>query len=103
MEEGCSRFSAIKIGEKSIVGINEDMSAFKISINDWNLFHVKVKDKNAEIYINNQLIFSGSYELPNGRLVGIENVFKGSGLLDYIEIKDLNSENVFFDDFKNVN
>lgn len=99
METGCSQFSGIKIGETILDGAYENLSSFKINIEDWNTLYVLVKQKNVQVFINNKLIYSGNYKQPNGKIIGIENLFKGSGLLDYIKIKDLKTNNLFFDDF----
>lgn len=99
MENGCSQFSRLKIGDNLKDGMNNNMASFKINTQDWNIFYVIVDNKKAKIYINNELIFEGSYNAPNGKIVGIENMFKGCGMLDYIKIKDLKTEQVFFDDF----
>lgn len=103
MEEGCERFSGLKMGETILDGVDEDLSSFKINTLNWNNLNILVENKNVKITINNKIIFTGSYTTPNGMLVGIENIFKGSGMLDYIKIRDLKTQKLFFDDFNNQN
>lgn len=99
MESGCSQYSAIKFGESFLNGSQNNLSSFKIDPEKWNVLKVIVKEKHVDVFINNKLIFNGDYKQPNGNIIGIENVFKGSGMLDYIRIKDLKTSNEFFDDF----
>lgn len=99
MESGCSQFSALKFGEIEKDGSQENMSKFKMIPELWNVLTIKVVDKNVVVYVNKKLIYHGSYKQPNGNIVGIENVFKGTGMLDYISIKDLKTAKEYRDDF----
>ncbi len=99
MEDGCSQYSGIKFGENNVDGTHENLSAFSIKPDEWNTLFVRVNQKEVTAYVNEALIYKGKYNNPNGSIVGIENIFKGSGMLDYIEIKDLKTGKTFFDDF----
>ena len=99
MEDGCSQFSGIKFGETKASGTYNNLSSFKINLNDWNTLSIVVKQKHVKVFINKKLIYNNSYTLSNGEIVGIENLFKGSGILDYIKIKDLTTGNIYLDNF----
>ncbi len=99
MESGCSQFSGVKMGDKIIEGTYENLSSFSINIEDWNTLQLMIKNKHVEITINDKLIHHFNYTESNGKIVGIENVFKGTGMLDYIRIRDLKTNKTFFDDF----
>jgi hypothetical protein len=99
MEDGCFQYSGAKFGETELSGSQENLSEFKINPENWNIVRIAVQQKQVKVYINNQLIYKGSYQQPNGRIVGYENIFKGIGMLDYIKIKDLNTKKVFLEDF----
>ncbi|WP_373060140.1 hypothetical protein [Zunongwangia sp. H14] len=100
MEIGCSGYSGIKVGNTEMTGGEENLSSFTFNYRRWNIFHVVVKEKKVRAYINNKLIYSGSYQSPNGDIVGLEHKFKGTGMLDYIRLKDLGTQKEFFDDFE---
>ncbi|WP_111708668.1 hypothetical protein [Lutibacter citreus] len=102
MENGCSQYSGVKIGEKVINGMDTNLSSFKLDTQNWNLFNVIVKNKKVKIYINNKLIFEYIYNTTNGKIVGIENIFKGCGMLDFIELKDLNKGPIYVYDFSST-
>ena len=99
MENGCSQFSGIRIGEKEISGGDEDLSSFKFKLGMWNDLKITVNEKSAEVRINNNQIFTGNYDQANGKIIGLEVVFKGTGMLDFINIKDLNSQKVYNETF----
>lgn len=100
MEKGCSQFSGMKIGETVLSGVHEDLSSFKFNLGVWNNLKVSIKDKNAEVHINNRKIFTGDYKKSNGKIIGLEIVFKGSGMLDYLHLRDLISNKKFRANFK---
>lgn len=99
METGCSQFSGLKFGENTINGSHENLSDFKINPEEWNTLYIKVHKKNVKVSVNNIVIYTGNYTNPNGNIVGVENSFKGSGMLDYIKIKDLTTGTTYFNDF----
>ncbi|WP_299547208.1 hypothetical protein [Seonamhaeicola sp.] len=99
MEAGCSQFSGMKIGETVLSGVHDDLSLFRLNLGSWNDLRILVENKNVSVFVNNEQIYSGVYEQANGKIIGLENVFKGTGMLDFIRIKDLVSEKSYFEDF----
>lgn len=99
MENGCSQFSGMKIGETVLSGDHDDLSSFKFNLDTWNDLKIFIKDKAAKVYINNNEIYAGDYEETNGKIIGLEVVFKGTGMLDFVHIKDLNTQKEYKDDF----
>ncbi|GGZ72052.1 hypothetical protein [Algibacter mikhailovii] len=99
MEAGCSQFSGIKIGDKVFEGTYEDLSSFSFDKNRWNILRLAVKNNKVKIIINDKLIYEFQYEASNGQILGLEQVFKGSGSIDYIYIKDLNTNKEFVEHF----
>lgn len=99
MEHGCSQYSGVKFGETVLNGSQQNLSDFKLNPEQWNVLYISVKQKHVEIFINDKSIYKADYERPNGKIMGIENVFKGTGILDYIKIKDLKSGQVFLEEF----
>ncbi|SDE72328.1 hypothetical protein SAMN05421636_1079 [Pricia antarctica] len=100
METGCSGYSGIKIGDTEITGDQENLSAFTFNDESWNVLNVVVKNQKVRFSLNGKLIYTGAYQGSNGKIVGIEHVFKGTGMLDYIRLKDFGTQVEFFDDFE---
>ncbi len=99
MESGCSGYSGIKVGDTEVTGIKENLSSITFNKENWNILHVIVENNTVVIFINDQMIFSGNYQGSNGKIVGLEYRFKGTGIIDYIRLKDLGTNQEFFDDF----
>lgn len=99
MERGCSSYSGLKVGELDLNGVDEDLSALTFDPERWNDLRMLIKNNTAQVFVNEELVFSTSYEGTNGTIVGIEQLFKGTGILDYVYLKDLNTQKEFFDDF----
>ncbi|GIZ09594.1 hypothetical protein FUMI01_23210 [Flavobacterium sp. UMI-01] len=99
MEEGCSQFASLKFGDFLKDGATENMSKFKMTLDTWNTLKITVKNKNVLIFLNGEIIGQGNYQQPTGAIVGIVNLSKGSGRVDYIRIKDLKTAVEFREDF----
>lgn len=100
MERGCSGYSGIKVGKTELNGVDENLSSFTFNTERWNNLYIVVKEKKVQVFVNNELIFSNSYQGSNGKILGIEQMFKGIGMLDYVRLKDLGTQQEFFDDFE---
>ncbi|SFF97086.1 MULTISPECIES: hypothetical protein [Salegentibacter] len=99
MEKGCSSYSGIKVGELDLNGVDQDLSSLTFDPKCWIDLNVVVKAQTVNIIINDELVLSKPYKGSNGNIVGIEQLFKGTGFLDYIRITDLGTQNSFSDDF----
>ncbi|SKB38970.1 hypothetical protein SAMN05660776_0898 [Salegentibacter holothuriorum] len=102
MEKGCSSYSGIKVGKLELNGVDEDLSSLTFDSDCWNNLSVTVRENRVKVFINKELVFSNTYEGSNGNIVGIGQLFKGTGKLDYLRIKDLGTNKEFFDDFEEV-
>lgn len=99
MEMGCSSYSGVKVGELEINGVDEDLTALTFDPTCWNNLDVVVKENTIQVLMNKKLVLSRSYKGSNGNIVGIEQKFKGTGMLDYISLTDLDTQKEYFDDF----
>lgn len=99
MEQGCSGYSGVKVGELELNGTDEELSSLTFDPNCWNNLRVVVKDQTVQVLLNKKVVFFEDYIGSNGNIVGIEQLFKGSGSLDFIYITDLGTGKKFFDDF----
>ena len=102
METGCSSYSGLKVGELDLNGMDEDLSSLTFDPKRWNDLYVIVKEQMVQVFVNEELVFSEAYQGTNGNIIGIEQLFKGSGVLDYVHLKDLGTKEEFFDDFHDV-
>ena len=97
--KGCERNIAIKMGEVVQNGMNTDLSAFGRDLYQWQRLRLKVVDKQAAIYINDQLVHTISFKNDFGKVMGIVYNFVGTGAVDYVKLIDRQGKAVYEDNF----
>lgn len=88
---GCVGEANLLVMDNFISGQKNDLSAFGISLDDWQKITIGSLDKHLSIYLNDQEIYSAKYEMEPGHLVGISYQFDGAGEVDYLSLS--NEEN----------
>lgn len=86
--------------DRSISGKNHDLSFLYNDLEVWNTVKFKTADKQFDLYINDSLVYSDTYKMEPGRLVGIMFDFKGLGEVDYIRFYNTNNDLIFHDEFE---
>ncbi len=99
VESNCQSYCQIRFGEKYFSGMNRDLSFLATNIARWNLVNIEVINKKARILINNNEVFSTEYDKDCGEILGLQFRFKGSGLVDYVNLRTVNDSLVYADSF----
>lgn len=99
MGKGCERDNAIKMGEVFHDGIQNDLSAFGRDLQKWQRLQVKVVNKQATIYVDEQPVYTISFKNDFGKVLGLVYNFTGTGAIDYVKLKDGENKLVFQDEF----
>lgn len=94
---GCVGDLELFINEQYREGSKHDLSAFGCDFSDWQKFKCDVKNRNAKLYLNEQLIFETPYEGDAGRVVGFRFLFTGDGAVDEVSLKGQDGQ-VFFEE-----
>ena len=97
--KGCERNIALKMGEVIHDGSNSDLSAFGRNLYDWQQLQIKVADKKATIFLDNQAVHTITFKEDFGKVVGLVLSFAGTGAVDYVRLKNGESKVVYEDDF----
>lgn len=100
VKKGCERIANYKMGEVHRSGRDNDLSALGCSIYEWQEIGIKVRDKNAEIYINGELAFKETYKEEYGDIKALTYFFEGTGSIDYVKLNDINGKIIFLDSFE---
>lgn len=100
VKKGCERYTAYKLGEIVKSGENNDLSALGCDIYNWQQVEVKVKDRNATIYINGKPVYNEIYKQDYGKIVALIYIFGGTGSIDNARLEDGDGKVVFEDDFE---
>ena len=99
MEEGCSSYSNLKIGNTSVSGIQKNLSTLTFETEIWNELTLVIKEQNVIIKINEKEVYQKKYEGRIGALLGMELITKGTGKIDYVHLRDLESNKTFIEEF----
>ncbi|HMF72574.1 MAG TPA: hypothetical protein VK616_13945 [Flavitalea sp.] len=99
-KKGCEKYAAYKLGEISKAGANTDLSGLGCHIYDWQELELRVKDKQAAIYLNDKLTYQEVYKEDMGKVVALIYIFGGTGSIDHARLKDGNGKIIFEDDFE---
>ncbi len=99
VRKGCESYADYKLGEIYKNGENNDLSLLGQDIFEWQEIGVKVKNKNAEIFINGELAFKETYKEDFGNIMALSFVFEGKGSIDYVKLTDADGEVAFEDNF----
>ena len=99
VKNGCERYADYKMGEVYRSGVENDLSALGCNVYEWQEIGVKVQNKNANVYLNGELIFNDTYKEDYGDIKALTYVFEGTGSVDYVILSDANDDIVFEDNF----
>jgi hypothetical protein len=99
MGKGCERNSAVKMGEAYRDGIKNDLSAFGRDFYQWQHLQIQVVNKQAVIYLDEQLVYRISFKKDFGKIVGLVYNFTGTGAIDYVRLKNKENKVVYGDEF----
>lgn len=97
---GCIGSIFQKFGSKYALGTNNDLSAFGTDLNNWNTVILEIRNKFVTIYLNDENIYTTSYQDSNGAIKGVSYRFAGSGAVDYAKLSDNNDQLVFSEEFE---
>lgn len=81
---GCVSDIGLLLNDVYLSGKKHDLSAFGFDFSDYRKIAIQVKEKGVNVFVDGKPIYSGSYNHPVGRFVGIRYRFSGVG-----EVKDL--------------
>jgi hypothetical protein len=85
------------IGIADTDGTKQDLSAFGSDFNDWVNVKCVIKDKIAEIFVNNASAIRLKVTGGRAKMVEIGYRFKGSGSVDFVKLSN-NSGKIFYDE-----
>ncbi len=97
--EGCVSDIGISAGDVRISGKTNDLSGLGCDLTDWRKVRGEIKDKNLKIFIDDNLAYELSYNKSIGNIKGWHYFFKGTGAVNYLNLKDSSDNIIFEDDF----
>lgn len=99
VEKGCQSYSILKFGENSLTGVSNNLDILGRDISSWIIVRIEVNGRDAKLFFDDEEVYSGNYFGDSGEIQGLEFLFKGSGLVDYVSLKSIDGVEVYRDDF----
>ena len=97
--KGCERNASVKMGEVYQDGTNSDLSALGRNLYHWQHLQIKVEQKRATIYLDEQPVHTITFKNNFGKIMGLNYNFGGTGAIDYIRLKNGEGKTVYDDEF----
>jgi hypothetical protein len=101
MGKGCERDIAVKMGEVYRDGVQNDLSALGRDLHGWQRLQVRVVNKQATIYLEEQPVYTIQFKNDFGTVVGLAYHFTGTGAIDYVKLKNGENKMVYEEEFEN--
>ena len=101
-EPGCVSNINLTLGDQYLQGKRIDLSALGCNLEEWVDLRLKVANRQCEIFINENLILSRSYDRDLGKIYGFKFKFNGVGKIDQLILQDLDNKVVFEQHFDEV-
>ena len=97
--KGCVGKVGMKIGDKTLSGKDNDLSGLGTDIYKWQKFKMVVRDKTAQMYLNQEFIMEVPFDQDIGNITGLNLNFSGTGSVDYVRLWDDKDELVYGNEF----
>lgn len=96
---GCTSEIGLMFNDVYQSGKNHDLSAFGVDFSKWQKLRLETKNRQAKIFLNDQLIHSLEYQQSIGQISGLRFRFLGNGEVQYIKLWDANNQLIYKDHF----
>ena len=99
MGKGCERDVGVKMGEVYHDGAQNDLSSLGRDLYKWQNLKIRVANKRATIFIDEEALHTIDFKDDFGKIVGLTYNFLGTGAVDYVRLNNGDDKMVFEDDF----
>lgn len=98
--EGCFHWASITLSENEFSGKHNKLNNLSIDLSYDRVLKIINKNKNTSFYVDDKLVFNNSYKKSVGEIIKTAIMFRGTGSIDYIKLRDINTEKEFSDSFQ---
>ncbi|TXK49348.1 hypothetical protein FVR03_06320 [Pontibacter qinzhouensis] len=84
---GCSSRVINVLSEQRFDGDKDDLSQFVLEQENWNTVKMINQNKQVSLFVNGELLFTGSYQKPLGEIKGLFIEFEGNGFVKNCDLK----------------
>lgn len=89
---GCVSELGVMLNDTYVNGKEHDLSGLGIDLSVANEISIRVQDKKVNVALENQQLFSGSYNETIGRIAGVRYRFLGAGEVSQSKLSDLQEQ-----------
>lgn len=98
--KGCTSEAKLQFGDLILDGKTTDLSALGASVTDWMEVKIEVRNRHVVIYYGDKQVYTCTYSKSAGRITGIGFISNGLCKIDQVELKGLNGELFYQNDFE---
>ena len=91
---GCSSENNLMLNDLYLSGKEHDLSGFGTDFSTPGRIQIKNRNRNISVYIDERLVYQGTYQESMGKLVGLRYKFVGVGEVKDISLLDQNGTEV---------
>ena len=95
---GCVSEIGVMLNDVYLSGKENDLSMFGTDLSQFKNFEILVENKNVNVSIGGENIYTGQYTAPIGNIVGIRYRFLGAGEVDFLKLKNLEGDDFIIDE-----
>ena len=96
---GCVGELTLALGKERISGKTHDLSSLGTNLSRWQTLRCEVRDRQVSLFLNDKLVYQGSYPDDVGKIAGLRYRFHGPGAIDYVRLWDAQGEVVYEEEF----
>jgi hypothetical protein len=96
---GCSSEAMLQFGDDFKHGRQHDLSFLGKDVTQWMDIEIRVQDKQVTVLMDKHKIYSTAYNVSSGLITGLGFISNGLCEVDYAELKGLDGNTVFANDF----
>lgn len=99
IKPGCASWINLQFSEVRKRGEVDDLRSLCADFTGGGIFKLQVKDQQVKVWVNDKKVYEIAYQLPVGKIYGVNISFAGIGSVKKLLLKDLATGEVFNDGF----
>lgn len=100
MPKGCTSESKLQFGDLILDGKTTDLSALGADVTEWMEVKIEVRNRHVAIYYGDKKVYTCTYSKSAKKITGIGFISNGLCKIDQVELKGLNGELFYQNDFE---
>jgi hypothetical protein len=95
---GCASDLGIMMSDVYLSGKEHDLSALSVDISQKTKLNIEVVNKKLTVFANDNALYSGSYNVSIGNIVGLRFRFLGAGEVATVKLSNLSGSEIIINE-----